>query len=68
LPLNLETLDKIHFSPHKNEETDILETGYLQIPKANKSLLIIDENQLQEGKIEHLGMKNILILKHLILN
>jgi hypothetical protein len=51
LPLSLETLNKIPFSPESKDED--LHSGLLQIPHG--SVLLVTENGIKEGKLVERG-------------
>ncbi|KAF8906042.1 putative alanine racemase-domain-containing protein [Gymnopilus junonius] len=55
VPLSLETLNNVQFSPESKDED--LHSGYLQHPKG--SILLLTEGQVTEGGIFNKGIMNI---------
>uniref|UniRef100_A0A5S6R5E5 Mini-chromosome maintenance complex-binding protein n=1 Tax=Trichuris muris TaxID=70415 RepID=A0A5S6R5E5_TRIMR len=64
LPLQLDILNNETLVPRKDYETDALSMGKLQLPSG--SILLIDENKLQEGALNENGVKNIVALRSII--
>ncbi|KHJ43743.1 hypothetical protein D918_06248 [Trichuris suis] len=64
LPLQLDMLNSETLVPRKNYETDVLTAGRLQLP--NGTVILIDENKLQEGPLNENGLKNIVALRSII--
>ena len=54
LPLSLELLNKVSFTPESKDED--LHAGTLQLPKG--SLLLVTEGGVQEGKLVERGMRH----------
>ena len=64
LPLTLETLDTKKFSPRKNYDTNLLESGLLQM--VDGTFLIGDETVMKTGTVKENGIARIKALATLI--
>jgi hypothetical protein len=64
LPLTLETLDTKKFSPRKNYDTNLLESGLLQM--VDGTFLIGDETVMKTGTVKENGIASIKALATLI--
>jgi hypothetical protein len=64
LPLTLETLDTKKFSPRKNYDTNLLESGLLQM--IDGTFLIGDETVMKTGSVKENGISSIKALATLI--
>ncbi|KAK7868306.1 hypothetical protein R5R35_013891 [Gryllus longicercus] len=65
LPLTLENLNRRRFNPKKNYETEQLSEGLLQL--SPHTHLVLDETQMQPGKLEAPGVVNMTALRKLVL-
>ncbi|KAL7742028.1 hypothetical protein ACLKA6_018280 [Drosophila palustris] len=66
LPMTLDTMNTAAFAPKKDYETNKLVSGLLQL--APHTHLVLDETQMQQGKLEANGVHAIQHLAHLINN
>lgn len=66
LPMTLDTMNTAAFAPKKDYETNKLVSGLLQL--APHTHLILDETQMQQGKLETNGVHAIQHLANLINN
>ena len=57
LPLTIERLNKLKFTPVKDYETNRLKSGLLQL--SSDTNLVLDETQMQPGKLEAEGVNNL---------
>ncbi|XP_065361281.1 mini-chromosome maintenance complex-binding protein [Calliphora vicina] len=64
LPMTLDTMNTASFVPKKDYETNKLVSGLLQL--APHTHLILDETQMQQGKLEANGVMGIQSIAHLI--
>jgi hypothetical protein len=64
LPLTLETLDTKKFSPRKNYDTNLLESGLLQM--VDGTFLIGDETVMKTGTLKENGILSIKAMATLI--
>ncbi|KAL3334425.1 hypothetical protein AABB24_030924 [Solanum stoloniferum] len=64
VPLTVDYLNKIPLAPKKNYQTNRLASGILQL--AEGSHLTIDETQLQEGRLNPIGLENARVLQSLL--
>lgn len=62
--LTTKNMSELRFSPKKNYDTNQLEAGLFQM--LDGTSLILDETQMNEGKIEKHGVFNIKALAELI--
>ncbi|KAF6018668.1 MCMBP [Bugula neritina] len=64
LPMSLDNLNKLKFTPVKDYDSDRLVSGVLQLP--NRCHLILDETVMQPGQLDVAGVKNLEALGNLV--
>ncbi|RZF48157.1 hypothetical protein LSTR_LSTR009846 [Laodelphax striatellus] len=64
LSMSLGNLNTFKLVPSKNYEKNRLQTGWLQIPK--NTHLVLDETDMQAGKLNDTGVRNVRTLSELI--
>ncbi|CAH1170646.1 unnamed protein product [Phaedon cochleariae] len=57
LPLTLDNLNELKFVPKKNNESNSLTSGILQL--SNNTHLVLDETKLNPGKLNTAGINNV---------
>ena len=63
ISLDLKSLNEKALYPKYDSDSDSLETGKIQV--SDETLLVIDEFQLSDGKLEEQGVKNVAALMNL---
>ncbi|KAI0229697.1 Mini-chromosome maintenance complex-binding protein [Lamellibrachia satsuma] len=64
LPMTLENMNKLRFSPKKDYNANRLSSGLLQL--SENTHLVLDETALQPGQLDSNGVQNITALGNLI--
>lgn len=64
LPLSLENMNTLSFTPKKDYECNRLTSGILQLSK--NTLLVLDETKLAEGKLDMAGVQGVKALANAI--
>lgn len=64
IDVTIDSLNKTPFYPRFDSEKDELVTGILQLN--SKAFLLLNEYNLNEGKLEQIGIKNVNSIKNLI--
>lgn len=66
LPMTIENMNTLQFTPRKDYDTNKLISGILQL--APHTHLILDETRLHSGKLEEMGVKAVSNIAYLINN
>uniref|UniRef100_H2YM22 Mini-chromosome maintenance complex-binding protein n=1 Tax=Ciona savignyi TaxID=51511 RepID=H2YM22_CIOSA len=64
LPMTLDNMNKLKFTPKKDYQKNKLEPGFLQL--SGGTHLVIDETQLHPGSLDPMGVKNVQALSSLM--
>jgi hypothetical protein len=64
LPINIDSLENKRFSPRKDYDTNLLESGLLQL--IDGTFILADETSMKEGQLTNKGIASIKSLATLI--